>query len=245
MKSHVQKYFELRMVDDKNRTQFIAIADPFDDTPEATFTIPHVAFKNKLDTFRLDFFGDMNGDRKYNYGDRTDESGAVVLGDHSWRVKDLGEDNRQIVRRGGLVSDLELRYVHNSAYDELTPALVAAEQGRPATVELSGLEDFQNRLLQVRVATSGTDQPHTIGLFRAARVKAPAITALMPDVVYEPQPYQIDVYVDANNNGRYDNPEDGDGDLGWRFEVDAPTGELRAAFNLREARPSDVDVGPP
>jgi hypothetical protein len=245
MQSHVKSYFELRMIDGNNKTQFIAIADPFSDDPQATFNIPHVAFKRKLATYRLDFFGDMNGNKKYNFGNVYDDAGAITdLGDHSWRLKSLDKDNNQVTRRKGLISELEIRYIHQSMYDELVPALVQAEQGQPITIDLAGLENYQNRLLQLRVGTSG-GEGHTIGLFRASRVKEPTLKVVLPDVLYEFQPYEIEVYVDANNNGRYDNPAEGEGDLGWRFDVDASQGSLNASFDLSKEQRSNVDVGEP
>ena len=58
--------------------------------------------------------------------------------------------------------------------------------------------------------------------------------------------YIVDVYIDANNNGVYDNPATKSGDLGWRMYLTADSnGNLAIAFDPTQLGDGNIDVGPP
>ncbi|HEU4412670.1 MAG TPA: hypothetical protein VFS43_45925 [Polyangiaceae bacterium] len=203
-----------------------------------------MALRSKLADYRLDFFGDMNGDALFNYEDVVNPQGGLIDGDHAWRVRNLGPDNNQFKRRRG-TNVLEIHYLHNYEFEDLSqPALKPA--GGNATIELTGLEEFQNKRLQVRISTLDGDTLHTVGIFRVGRVRSTEITGELAGIIIESQPYQIEVYVDGNGNRRYDNPAEAEGgDFGWYFEATAVNNQLRVAFNPQNAGPRNVSVGEP
>jgi hypothetical protein len=94
----------------------------------------------------------------------------------------------------------------------------------------------------VRVKDAGTG--HSAGLFRT-KVSQAAFDLVIPGIVDAGVDYDVEVWIDANGNGAYDNPAAG-GDLG--FKVRRPSDRasgMRLDFDPGAQPDSRVDVGPP
>lgn len=247
MDNHRSKYFELRLIDRNNKTQFLAICDPFEPEPIARFIAPNVIPKANAEEYRLDFFGDMNENRSFNFDVVLDAQGKFVAeGDHSWRILRLDRERDgllKIVPNGVLVN-----FEHNYVFQNLAEPLPSDDtKASDAVIDLLKLDRFQNKRLEVRIFDTG-EHPRTLGLFRIARVEAVGDMSrqiVLPKIIRESnENFTISVYVDANGNLDYDPPSRG-GDLGWSFQAKSQADlTLRARFDPDETD-SNVDVGPP
>src|SRR5262249_41848139 len=81
----------------------------------------------------------------------------------------------------------------------------------------SKMASFVGKLIQVRVVEAQSG--HTVGLYRNPHIPSADFQGFIPGVVEDNENYDIDVYIDANANGTYDNPKSvtANPDLGWRF----------------------------
>ncbi|MCU0682637.1 MAG: hypothetical protein MUF34_10375 [Polyangiaceae bacterium] len=246
MVSHISKYFEMRLIDGRGWTQFIAISDPFEPDEVARFVAPSVVPRSNANEYRLDFFGDMNNDRVFNDNQSTDTEGKFVDRDHSWRIERLDRAQQPMLRIEP--NRIRVNYVHNTEFKDLNvPPRPTEITGSPVSITLTKLDRFYTKRLEVRIFSLDEGEPRTIGLFRVARVKEqPEITVTLPEIIRESNtPYEISVYVDANGNDEYDDPSRGRGDLGWRFRVTSQADRtLRVGFDPDETE-SNVAVGEP
>lgn len=245
MKSHVSKYFELRLIDGRGWTQFIAISDPFEPDEIARFVAPAVVPRSNANEYRLDFFGDMNNDRAFNDNESTDAEGKFVDRDHSWRLERLDRARQSELRIEPSV--IKVNYGHNYEFKDLNvPPRPTEVTGSPVIIDLIKLAPFQNKRLEVRVAALDEGEPRTVGLFRIARVEKTETQITLPEIIREANTaYEISVYVDANGNNEYDDPSRGRGDLGWRFPATSQNDRtLRARFDPDETN-SNIAVGEP
>jgi len=142
--------------------------------------------------------------------------------------------------------------------------------GGDVSFSLSGLDKYANDLLELRVydssftvgTTSTKGSPtQNVGLYRfpilspsfgggfkgmpplvrGAGSSFPGIVG----VIDQTTNYVVDVYIDANGNGVYDNPAMPNGDLGWRLYLTSDAnGNLSIKFDATESG-GNVDVGPP
>jgi hypothetical protein len=143
--------------------------------------------------------------------------------------------------------------------------------GGDVTFSLSNLDTYANDLLELRVYNSSyVDGPTTslgsptgnVGLYRFPVLNAslgggfkglPALTrgkgSSFPGIagiISAGTNYIVDVYIDANGNGIYDDPATNGGDLGWRMRMTSDaSGNLTIAFDPTKNPNSSNDVGPP
>ncbi|HEU4537761.1 MAG TPA: hypothetical protein VFS00_26755, partial [Polyangiaceae bacterium] len=180
MGSHVSKYFELRLIDGRGWTQFIAISDPFEPEDFARFVAPAVVPRANADEYRLDFFGDMNSDRAFNSNESTDAAGKFIDRDHSWRLEPLDRARQPVLRLEP--NAVKINYGHNYQFIDLAvPPRPAEVTGSPVIIDLVKLEPFQNKRLEVRVSALDEGEPRTVGLFRIARVSQTEVQITLPE----------------------------------------------------------------
>lgn len=238
MTPHVKQYMEVRVVSSSNFISSRAIIDvaPAQDIrlvmPQA---IPNAANV----PYRIDFFADMNNDRKFDLN-------ATGERDHSWRVflDDRALDPR-VTHLGGLY---RLDFLHNTDFTDLAtaadgkngPALAVGNAARFTIKKLS-----RGHLTEIRV-TELPPSNHLVGLYRLYPSSDGDQNVEIPGCVERLVDYDVTLYVDANGNGVYDNPAAG-GDLGFRYQVAAPDGTTGIAFTFdtEKTQEANVDVGSP
>jgi hypothetical protein len=123
-----------------------------------------------------------------------------------------------------------------------------------ATIHINGLSapEKGGRMVQIRIADPSTFG-HVVGLYRFFRLQGSTENDfVIPGCVQQGSFYDVDLYVDANDNNDtngngYDDPSKGPGnDLGWRLlhRPALDTG-LQVTFDAADTATGNVDVGPP
>jgi hypothetical protein len=236
MSPHPTELFEYRVVDQNDFVQSRGLCDPLG-AEDVTIHVP-LAFMAQGGPYRLDFYADHNGSRSY------DGIGSGVTNDHAWRLQAPIEKQPGVTVNG---SDVVVTFVHNTSFTDIDTLPDGTKQKPldttlPATVRFVNLDAFASKLLQVRVAQNVDG--HTVALYRYPRLSSAAVTATVPGAVEEGVTYTVDVYVDANGDGLYDDPASG-GDYGWRMSQIATQDGLVVDFDPNALPNHSVSVGPP
>jgi hypothetical protein len=239
MKPHETQLFEYRVVDANNMVQSHGIVDPWPGD-EISLVAPR-AVPPQNGPYRLDFYMDMNGSRSY------DGIGNVTTQDHAWRIDPLADyPAGQAEHVEGAVA---VDFVHNLSFTDIDKFRGSfnppSNTGTNASIECRHLTAYAGKSLQVRIADSATG--HVVGLYRHTAIPADDFTLVVPGVIDGGADYNVDVYLDANANGAYDNPSAAGGDLGWRLLKRTSSVEegLRVTFDPDLETNDTVDVGPP
>jgi hypothetical protein len=250
MGPHGDQLIEFRVVDDQNFIQCRGVIDPIDHPPVDRVTLNlRNAIPAQNGPYRLDLYADVNGSGSY------DGVPGPVTADHAWRIAPLADfPADEFVHRANVV---QVRYQHNTQFTDIDqwPDGVAAPARSPsADARLRFAEghmgEYVGKLLEVRLVQAHAPF-HTVGLYRSGSVPAGDFEAVVKGVVETGDRYRIDVYVDANGNGLYDNPAEAGADRGWRFERTAElAGEEALAIDFAfepddPAVPATTDVGAP
>lgn len=237
MKPHLGHYIEYRVIDSNNYVQSRGVIKAM--TSEDVELVAQRAIPRSNGPYRLDFFADVNKSGGF------DGLGSVVSNDHSWRIEPLvGEPDE--LRADDLVT---VTFVHSTSFTNVdqypsgTPNK-SSDTGLGARVYVEGLGGFMDKVAEVRIAERRTR--HVVALYRTMRVDAPVLDAVVPGCVDLETEYDIDVWVDANGNGQYDNPADGP-DKGWRISATSTDQGLDASIDLASpsAGTDSVNVGAP
>jgi len=237
MKPHMGHYVEYRVIDSNNFVQSRGIIKAM--TALDVELVAQRAVPRSNGPYRLDFFADQNHSGGF------DGLGSVVADDHAWRIEPLVDDPNKL-RADDMIT---VTFVHSTTFTNIdqypsgTPN-PAQDTGLAARVHVEGLGGFMDKTAEVRVADKRTR--HVVALYRTMRVDAPVLDAVIPGCVDLETEYDVDVWVDANGNGQYDNPADGP-DKGWRIEATSSDKGLDASIDLASpsAGSDTVNVGVP
>ena len=237
MKPHHVSYCELFVIDANNVIQSRAILDPLG-TENATINMPY-AVPKLGGPYRLDFYSDMNGTRSY------DGLGSVITNDHAWRLDPLEDYPKGAAHEKGSIL---VNFVHNTIFTDIdqypsgTPNK-PRESGVQARIDFSKMTPYTGKFLQLTVLEKVSG--HMVGLYRIVSIQEESFTATVPGVVDVGVDYRVNIYIDANGNGAYDNPEESDADRGWRLDATSDADGIRLSFDPTSASRHTVDVGPP
>jgi hypothetical protein len=248
---HNTHYFEYRVVDHSNLVQARGVLDPC--TIGTSVNAPRAIPTTIGGPYRLDFFAETS-DNNHLYDEPDAEaplssplSPNIAIRDHGWRVGPPlmdWSDGPVIVHQNGTV---QVNFIHNALFTDINFDLngnfnAPLGFGNDITIDLSNLDKVQGDLLEVRIYDSGTTR--NVGLYRLSSVSGSSATLTLKGVADAEVPYIIDVYVDKNHNGTYDNPATGGGDSGWRFNAMSTATGLTVKFDATMSG-GNVDVGPP
>jgi hypothetical protein len=208
MKPHTGQMMEFRVVDGHNFIQSRMIVSAMA-TLDATINVP-AAIPKPNGPYRLDFYADVNFSGGY------DGLGSVLANDHAWRIDPLADYPEGTTPIPGLV---QVRFVHNTSFTDIDqyPSGVpnkAADTGLGAKVHVVGMDAYQGKMAQVRIADRGSH--HVVATYRVPEVRGGGFEAAVPGSVEQGTDYDVDLYVDVNGNGAYDDPTKDGGDLGLR-----------------------------
>lgn len=238
MVPHVNQMVEFRIIDSNNFIQFRGVVNPLGG-PDATINVP-LAIPTLNGPFHLDFYADVNGSGGY------DGLGSVVSNDHAWRIDPLADYPAGAVAPvPGLV---QVTFTHNTSFTDIN----TYPSGTPnppkdttldATVHVTGASALQGNLIQVRIVDTGSNR--TVGLYRIPQITQSSFSMKVPGMVENGADYDVLVYVDANGNGKYDNPSTGGGDLGWSLVGTADVNGLDVSLDAETPTGANTDVGAP
>jgi hypothetical protein len=219
MTSHVNEYFEYRVIDATNTLQARGIVTPLGNQEATMFAEGAIPRQNG--PLHLDFYADHDKSGGY-----TPPSGAGFL-DHAWRLPLPDEGNDQGV--------VEIQFDHNTSFGNLVDPAPPKEFGKTSTVRLRNLDALQGKRIEVRVADASVRR--VVALYRVPVIDKPEIDAVVPGVIDSGVTYSVDVYVD-----------DGKATAGtvqtFRFVASSDDNGLTATFDPTTA-PKATDVPPP
>jgi hypothetical protein len=214
---HLNQLIEFRIIDSENYVQTRGVIDPVNDvaSESVTFTVPQAILVGNRPN-RLDFYADVNKTRSFDGLD------TGTTHDHAWRIDPLEDFPPGKVSH--IANSVQVVFLHNTVFTDINE-WPAGTPNPPRDTGLGFLIDFPaadmaefvGKLLQVRVVVARSG--HVVGLYRNPQIPANDFSGFVPGVVESGEDYNIDVYVDANGNGVYDNPQSvgANLDLGWRF----------------------------
>jgi hypothetical protein len=236
MKPHLAHTFEYRIIDANNLVQSRGLIAPLGAT-DVTVFVPR-AIPRSNGPYRIDFYGDVNGSGGY------DGIGSVISNDHAWRIDPLVDYPAGTVTPvDGLV---QVTFTHSTSFTDIdqypsgTPNK-AKDTGLGAKVHVGSLQPMSGKMLEVRIAEKETR--HVVGLVRIPKIAETALDLTIPGVVDVGVDYDVDLYVDANGNGTYDDPSQ-DGDWGIRTGASSTEAGLAVSIDVASA-PHLTDIGRP
>jgi hypothetical protein len=236
MKPHLAHTYEYRIIDANNLIQSRGVMTPLG-AADVTVFVPKAIPKSN-GPYRIDFYADVNGSGGY------DGIGSVISNDHAWRIDPLVDyPAGSVTPVDGLV---QVTFTHSTSFTDIdqypsgTPNK-AKDTGLPALVKLTQLDEVAGKMLEVRVAEK--DTKHVVGLARVHAIGQPTLDLAIPGVVDVGVDYQVDMYIDANGNGAYDDPATNGGDWGCRILGSSTDTGLSLTMDATADR--RVDVGRP
>ena len=195
---------------------------------------------------RIDFYAEHNDELGY----QADSTGGV---DHGWSIPLTHGDPHPAegvaVTRDAFTGHWNILFEHQFEFTVLTSVatglddfkVVYANWGAMGEAAITVRLKFNGRV--VAAHRSLPEHP----LVEASWLTDPA--AVIPDIIdttLNPDDYLVEIWVDQNQNGQYDNPAEG-GDLGWRISKlslgDTPGWGMVVNHDLTSGG-GNVDVGP-
>lgn len=237
---HLNQLIEFRVIDNQNLIQTRGFIFPLDNggTQSVTVNIPNaIPLENR--PYRLDFYGDVDKSGGYS------GIGDVLRQDHAWRISPLEDTPPGAFSH--VPNLVQVVFEHSKVLTDIDQWPLGTKAPAKATglatlVRFSGakMARYQGKLIQVRIVESRV--LHTVGLYRNPQIPSGDFVALVPGILEPETSYNVDVYIDANGNGQYENPQTQaqDVDLGWRIPVKATLPSAPA-----DAGGSPVDGGVP
>lgn len=232
MTSHLNEHLEIRVVDKSNRVQAKAIYDTVA-APDFSIYLRKVVPKANA-PYRLDWWADHNNSGKYD-----GIEGGINEKDHAWRrvlADPLPEDMRLSQGR------YDLEFVHDTAFVDIATDLQGnpssiADTLLPFSVSIEGAADYVGKTAEIRVVDRTSTR--LVGLYRQGKTK-PAYPVRINGIIDEETAYDVSVYVDANDNGKYDA-----GDPSWKLELHSDGKGLGAILDMATAPQSPIETGEP
>lgn len=237
MKPHLAHTYEYRVIDVNNLVQSRGVINPLG-AADLTLFVPR-AIPRSNGPYRLDFYADVNGSGGF------DGIGSVISNDHAWRIDPLEDyPAGSVTPVDGVV---QVTFTHSTSFTNIdhypsgTPNK-SKDTGLGASVKLKSLHAANGKMLEVRIAEKGTK--HVVGLMRVHQIPKAELDMSIAGVVDVGVDYEVDVYVDANGNGAYDDPSKEAGDWGMRAEAASTEAGLALTLDALEL-PHTIDVGGP
>lgn len=176
MSSHVNEYFEYRVVDATNTIQSRGILLPLGGVQAEVFVPGAVPRQNG--PFRLDFYADHDASGAYDK--------LPVFTDHAWRL-DLRDDMLDAKNTFDIVFD------HNTSFTFLEDQK-PREVGKAFTLRFANAPDLVGKRVQARVRDASSLR--VVALHRMTKVTKPAFEMTVPGMIERGVTYTIEVYID-------------------------------------------------
>lgn len=230
MQSHINEYFEIRVVDKDNRINakvvYVGVV-----APDFSFYL-RGAVPRANAPYRLDFWADHNNSFKYD-----GIQGGINDKDHAWR-RVLSEPLPEDVRFAN--GRFELDFLHDTAFVDIATDLagnkISAEDTLlPFNLKVVGAEPFLGKRLEVHVVDKGSGR--LVGVHRKGRADD-SYTAQITGILDEATTYVISAFADVNDSGHYDA-----GDPSWKVELTSTRNGIETDFDVSTLPKTPIDVG--
>ena len=232
MQSHINEYFEIRLVDRDNAVQMKAVYSGVT-KPDFSMYMSHIVPKTKA-PYRVDFWADHNNSFKYD-----GIIGGINDKDHAWR-RVLADPLPEDVRLTGSVYTID--FIHDTAFVDIATDL----QGNTISVEdvllplnlnLVGAGAYVGKMMEVRVVDTGAGR--LLALHRQGSVKE-AYTARVLGVIDDTSPYEVSAYVDLNGDEKYNA-----GEPSWLLNLTSDKTGLVSELNVATTPQTAIVTGQP
>jgi hypothetical protein len=136
----------------------------------------------------------------------------------------------------------DLDFIHDTAFVDIATDLEGNKIETndtllPFDLRVVGADAYKDRMLEVRVVDKASSR--LVGLHRQGRANA-VNEARITGILDEETPYEVSVYVDANENGKYDS-----GDPAWRVDLVSGSDGLTSTLDLGATAQTAIDTGEP
>lgn len=205
MESHLNEYFEIRVVDRNNGVQAKAVYNDIFNTDFVLYLARIVPKTNP--PYRLDFWADHNLSGGYS-----GIVGPVNEKDHAWR-RVLQEPLPEDIKLAGSTYNFEFLHDTNfvDIYTDLDGNPISGDDTLlPFELTVGGANNYLGKMMEIRVVESASGR--LVGLYRQGRLKEP-FKATITGILDEVTKYEVSAYVDDNATGQYDTD-----DPSWKFE---------------------------
>jgi hypothetical protein len=231
MNSHINEYFEVRIVDKDNRVQAKAVYGGVTDVDFSLYLARVVGRQNP--PYRIDFWADHNLSGLYD-----GIEGGINEKDHAWRRvlnEPLPED---VTLTGGRY---QLDFVHDTAfvdiYTDLQGGKISGEDTLlPFKMKMVNAGAYDGKMVEVRVVDKAADR--LVALHRQGRATDGYVAAVTG--VLDEATYTVAVFVDANGDGRFSA-----GDPSWNVEHLSTRSGIDVELDLGAAPQSPITTGEP
>jgi hypothetical protein len=232
MQSHINEYFEVRLVDKDNAVQMKAVYSGVT-RPDFSLFLAKVVPRTKA-PYRIDFWADHNNSFKYD-----GIIGGINDKDHAWRrvlADPLPEDVRLVANR------YSLDFIHDTAFVDIATDL----QGNPISgddvllpldLKILGAGAYVGKMIEVRVVDTGAGR--LVALQRQGQAKE-TYNARVLGVIDDTSPYEVSVYVDANDNEKFD-----PGEPSWKLALTSDKNGLVSQLDLSTTPQTSIETGQP
>jgi|GEM_PF-1487928 len=230
MESHLNEYFEIRVVDASNAVQAKAV---YNDVFNANFVMFMAKFIPKDNPpYRLDFWADHNFSGAYS-----GIVGPINDKDHAWRriLQDPLPNDIQLVG-----STYRFDFLHNTTFNDIALDL----EGNPFPFEdtllpfeltVAGADAYLGKTMEIRVIESSKGR--LVGLYRQGRLKEPA-KATITGILDEITKYEVLAFIDDNDTGGYDVD-----DPSWRFEFTSNSAGASVELDVVALPQTPIETG--
>jgi hypothetical protein len=232
MQSHLNEYFEVRVVDRMNGVQAKAI---YNDVvgPDFSFYLARVIPKVNA-PYRLDFWADHNVSSRYD-----GIVGGINEKDHAWRrvlADPLPEDMRLVETR------YELDFLHDTAFVDIFTDLdgnkISGDDTLlPCDLSVTGAGAYLGKMVELRVVDKASSR--LVGFYREGRARD-SFRALITGILDEQTQYEVAAYVDVNDSGKYE-----PSDPSWKLAFTSNENGATLEANLATLPPTLIETGEP
>lgn len=232
MQSHIAEYFEIRLVDKDNAVQMKAVYSGVV-RPDFSLFMSHVVPKTKAPQ-RLDFWADHNHNGRFD-----GIVGGINDKDHAWR-RVLATPFPEDVRLTG--STYTLDFIHDTAFVDIFTDLQGntisgADVLLPLNFSITGAGAYVGKTMEVRVVDTGAGR--LVALHREGRA-AETYVAKVLGVVDDTSPYEVSVYVDMNDDEKFNA-----GEPSWKVNVTSDKTGLTSTLDVSKVPQTPITTGQP
>ena len=232
MQSHINEYFEVRLVDKDNAVQMKAVYSGVT-RPDFALYMAKVVPKAKA-PYRVDFWADHNNSFKYD-----GIVGGINDKDHAWR-RVLADPLPEDVRLTGSLYAVD--FIHDTAFVDIATdlqgnAISIKDVLLPLDLKIVGAGAYVGKMIEVRVVDTGAGR--LVALQRQGQATE-SYTARVLGVIDDTSPYEVSVYVDQNDDEKFDV-----GEPSWKLSLTSGKTGLVGELDVSKTPQTAIETGQP
>ena len=233
MRSHLNEYLELRIVDRTNSLQAKAV---YQGVTSEDFSLNLAKIVPKMNgPYRIDFWADHNSSGKYD-----GIEGGINEKDHAWR-RVLGDPLPEDIKL--VDSRYEFTFQHDTVFIDIATDLEGnkislAETLLPLKVTVTNASAYVNHMMELRVVDRATGRLN--GLFRQGTAAA-TFDINIAGILDEETGYDLSLYADSNDNNKYDVGVD----PSWMIDAVSTSEGIIISADISVLPPKAISTGEP